>query len=294
MEAERKKIYVQIDGDNPEIRFDLLFPEFANEYGNRFRVANIVRLENWGNRGQIATVFPRNYKNPTFPKFRIGGEHLLPTTEGLVVFTEYKDIPEWWHLVDGTTAFNRWFNNSQVPATRSDAGRATQQIIETLGGTWGVGYVAHRGVIELLDEMTRSLTKAAHYLEFQNKIHSAVKNERLKKRALETLVERKAVELGLELKCSKCNSWSWYSLKQLDYSHTCDLCRKLFDFPVINAVYGKHSRWAYRVVGPFALPNYADGGYAAALAIRFFAGGIGGIRSSEDNLVFGSETEVTQ
>lgn len=263
------------------LRFDLLFPKFANQYGSRFRVANIVRLEKWGNRDQLAAVFPRNYKNPIFPKFRIGGEHLLPTTEGLVVFTEYRDIPEWWQLVDGTTAFNQWLNNSRVPATRSDAGSATQQIIETLGGSWGVGYVAHIGVIKLLDEMTRSLTKAAHYREFQNKIRNAVKNERLKKRALETLVERKAVELGLELKCNKCSSWSWYSLKQLDYSHTCDLCRKHFGFPVVNPIYGKHSRWAYRVVGPFALPNYADGGYAAALAIRFFTDVIGGFHRAK-------------
>lgn len=281
LEGDRKKIDVQIEWDNPEIRFDLLFPKFAYKYARRSRVANIVRLENWGNRDRIAAVFPCNYKNPTYPKFRIGRERLLPTTEGLVIFPKYKDIPEWWQLVDGTTAFNRWFNNSRVPATRSDAGRATQQIIETLGGSWGVGHIAHRGVIELLDEMTRSLTKASHCMEFQNKIGNAAKNERLKKRALETLVERKAVELGLELKCSKCNSWSWYSLKQLDYSHTCDLCRKNFDFPVINAVYGKHSRWAYRVVGPFALPNYADGGYAAALAIRFFTDIIGGFHQAK-------------
>ena len=87
----------------------------------------------------------------------------------------------------------------------------------------------------------------------------------------ETLVKCKVVELGLELKCSKCGSWNWYSVKGLDYSLVCDLCLKQFGFPITSPVSGRYSRWAYRLVGPFALPDYANGGYAAALTIRFFA-----------------------
>ena len=271
LESDKKSMDIQISGDNPEIRFDPLFPEFANEYGNKFRVANVVRLQDWGYTGQITTVFPCNHKNPTFPKFKFRMEPLLPTTEGLIIFPEYRDFSEQWNLVDGTTAFNQWLNANQIPAIPSDAGRATQQIIETLKGGWGVGSLAHRGVIELLDEMSRRpLTKTAHYKEFENKIHRAISDKRTKRGIFQTLVERKAVELGLELKCSKCSSWSWYSLEQLDYSPTCSLCLKHFNFPVIKPIDNQHSRWAYRVVGPFALPDYAQGGYASALAIRFF------------------------
>ena len=295
--ADRKIMNVPIDGDNPEIRFDSLFPEFVSEY-NLFRVANVVRLQDWSgeeyvvrvrdriDNDQIATVFPCNYKNPSVPKFQpefLREEvYLLSTTEGLVSFPYREDIFELWNLVDGTTAFNQWFNDKQVPATRSDGGRTTEQIIETLGGLQrGVLCLTHKGVIELLDEMTGKLTKATHYKEFKNKIHSAIDHESLRDRTANTLVERKAVELGLELKCSKCSSWSWYSLKQLDYLLTCDLCRKQYDFPVINPINYKHSRWAYRVIGPFALPNYASGGYAAALAIHFFSNIIGGFDRSE-------------
>ena len=271
--ADKKRMETQISGDNPEIRFDPLFPEFANEYGNKFRVANVVKLRDWSHIGQITTVFPCNYKKPTFPQFRFRVGPLLPTTEGLVIFPEYRDSSEQWNLVDGTTAFNQWFNEEQVSATPSDAGRATQQIIETLRGFgWGVSCLAHRGVIELLNEMSRSpVTKTAHNKEFENKIHRAVRNKRWKKGIFETLVEQKAVELGLELRCNKCNKWSWYSITQLDYLLTCSFCFKQFDFPITNPIDGRHSRWAYRVVGPFALPDYAQGGYACALAIRFFA-----------------------
>ena len=298
LQVDWKSMNIPIEGDNPEVRFDPLFPEFADEHYNQFRVANVVRLQDWRNTAQvvrlrdankndrIATLFPIHYRNPSVPKFQPEmqreWDHVLPTTEGFVVFPYINDMTERWSLVDGTTAFNQWFNDNQVSATLSDAGRATQQIIQTLGSLGrGVLCLAHKGVIELLDEMTRSLTKTAHYREFKNKIRNAIDYEGLRDRTVETLVEKGVVELGLELKCSKCSSWSWYSLKQLDYSLTCDLCRKQFDFPITNPVYGEHSRWAYRVVGPFALPDYANGGYAAALAIRFFADVIGAFDQAE-------------
>ena len=110
-----------------------------------------------------------------------------------------------------------------------------------------------------------SATKTTHYREFKNKIHTAIDNENLRKRTFETLVEQKAVELGLQLKCDKCGSPSWYPVNQLDYSLTCSLCFKQ-DFPITTPL-GAHSKWAYRVVGPFALPDYAQGGYASALTI---------------------------
>ena len=290
--ADKKRMETQISGDNPEIRFDPLFPEFANEYGNKFRVANVVRLQDWGYTGQITTVFPCNHKSPTFPKFKFRMEPLLPTTEGLIIFPKYRDFSEQWNLVDGTTAFNQWLNAKQVSATLSDAGRATQQIIETLGGCWGVSCLAHRGVIELLNEMSRSpVTKTAHYKEFENKIGSAIGNKRWKKRIFESLVERKVVELGLELKCNKCSKWSWYSITQLDYSLTCSFCFKQFDFPITNPIGGKHSRWAYRLMGPFALPDYAEGGYAASLGIRFFADVIS--RRSGSAVTWSSGQEMT-
>ena len=305
--ADQKIMNLQIDGDNPEIRFDPLFPEFTSEY-NLFRVANVVRLQDWSNEeylvrvrdrvdnDQIATVFPCNYKNPSVPKFQPEflqeEQYILPTTEGLVIFPYREHIFELWNLVNGTTAFNQWLTAHQVPAILSDAGKATEQIIQALGGLgWGVLCLTYKGIIELLNEMSKnSATKTTHYKEFKNKIHTAINNDNLRKRTFETLVERKAVELGLEIKCDKCGSPSWYPVNQLDYSLTCSLCFKQFDFPITSPL-GEHSKWAYRVVGPFALPDYARGGYAAALAIRFFANVIGGF--DQAGVTWSSAQELT-
>lgn len=290
LEAENKRIDIPINEDKPEIRFDPLFPKFAAEYGSHYRWANVIKLEDWSFKNQIATVFPCNYKNPSFPKFRLGREHLLPTTEGLVIFPKYRNLSERWELVNGTTAINTWFNDNKIAAILSDAGRATQQIIQTIGGFRGVRSLSHKRIIDLLNGMSKKpVNRSAHYKEFQNKINVAINKDIWRNRDFETLVERKVVELGVELKCSKCGSWSWYSLKQLDYSLNCDLCLKQFDFPITNPIDSNKSRWAYRVIGPFALPDYAKGGYAASLSIRFFAEVIGEIDRSEVSWSSGQE-----
>lgn len=308
LEANRKIMNLPINEDNPEIRFDPLFPEFVSEY-NLFRVANVVKLQDWSNTSQfvrlrdarkndqIATVFPCNYRKPSVPKFQPEFQHksdyLLPTTEGFVIFPSYVDMFERWSLVDGTTAFNQWFNDNQVPTIRSDAGRTTEQVIQTLGGLqWGVFCLTYKGVVELLDKMSSRFTKSFHYEKFQRNIYDAVDSEKLKDRIFETLVKQKVVELGLELKCRKCSKWSWYSVNQLNYSLICNFCFKQFDFPIIDPTDKKYSKWAYRVVGPFALPDYAQGGYATALAIRFFADIIGGFDRAELTWSSGQELKL--
>jgi len=276
LSASEKRIDIPINLEKPEITFDPLWPEFTEKYGNRHSIANVIKIEGWNVKDQIATAFPCNYRNPLFPKFRLGGEHLLPTTEGLVFFPEHKNFPERWELVQGAKAINTWFNENKISAVFSDAGRSTHQIIQTLGGFWGVGKIANAGIVKLLDEMSRKpLTRSVHYAEFRQKIKDAVGKNIWRMKEFETLVDRKAVELGLELKCAKCGSWSWHSLKQLDYSLICNLCLQRFDFPITNPINGEYCKWAYRVIGPFALPDYARGGYASALAIRFFSDVIG-------------------
>ena len=63
---------------------------------------------------------------------------------------------------------------------------------------WRDKALAHKRIIELLDEISRSpITKTAHYKEFENKIGNAIGNKRWKKSIFDSLVERKVVELGL-------------------------------------------------------------------------------------------------
>jgi hypothetical protein len=290
---QEKTFDVPTSNDEQRVRFDTLYPDFAAEYGSRVRWANVVRLRDWTFKDKLATIFPCTQERSDFPRLRLGGDRALSTTEGLVIFPRFKNHAEVWELTDGTSAINLWLKTNGVEATLSDAGRTTQQIIQTLDGFRGVESFAHPDIVKLLDEISRRpISRSVQYQEFENRINDATKGDIWRTHNFRTLVEGKAVELGLELRCTKCSSWSWYSLRQLDYHLTCQLCLRQFGFPIVNPSSSKSSKWAYRLIGPFALPDYAKGGYAASLSIRFFSEIIGD--SMRGNLTWsaGQELEI--
>jgi hypothetical protein len=73
---------------------------------------------------------------------------------------------------------------------------------------------------------------------------------------------------GLRVSCSHCEQENWYPLEELGTALRCERCLQEFDFP--RAQPPGRERWAYRPQGPFSAENYAHGGYAVALALRFF------------------------
>ena len=269
LSASEKSFDLPFSDEAMDIRFDSLHPDFAERFGGRIRWANVVSVRDWSLERNVSTIAPTDYRDPTYRPFRLTGDILLPTTEGLVIFPHYKDIQNYWTLQDGTTAISSWLKSKDIISTLSDAGRATQQIVQTLGGFHGVRNLANKGVLDLLNQISRRpVNKSMKYAEFTNKVNIAVKGNIWMDGAAEQLVKRNAVELGIQVKCSKCSSTNWFSLSQLQRRVTCALCLRDFEFPTTNP--DKNTDWAYRLIGPFALPDYAQGGYAAALAIRFF------------------------
>ena len=274
--AAEKTFDVQYSEEKPDVRFDSMHPEFAEQYGNENRWVNVITLRDWGFENQIATILPTEYRDPKFSPFQLGGDIFLSTTEGFVMFPRFRDIQHYWKLPDGGSAIANWLKTRGIEVRLSDAGRATQQIVQTLGGFAGVRSIASAGVVKLLNEISRKpIAKSMQQREFINKVSAAVKGDVWREESAEKLVKRNAVELGLEVKCSKCSSWSWYSLTDLDYKVKCSLCLREFSFPIFDPTSSNASRWAYRLVGPFALPDFASGGYAASLAIRFFSEVVG-------------------
>lgn len=246
-----------------------LSPEFSkNVRASFYQYATVIRMQSFNN-DQLATVFPCDYKKDSFLYPSDLFEHRVLTSEGLVFFSQYNRSSMLLSISDGTGAVNKWLDNQGIKATPSDAGRVTEQIIKTLGGFHGVRSLANTEVVKLFDKISRKPLKSMPSQEFKNNIDCAVKNK-VPYNVFNSLVKNKAVELGSEIRCAKCNQWSWYSIKQTDYKLTCAFCLQESDFPIIDPNNSKLLRYAYRLVGPFSLPDYARGGYASALAIRFF------------------------
>ncbi|WP_434664746.1 hypothetical protein P5W99_29995 [Paraburkholderia sp. A3BS-1L] len=138
LSAGERRFDTKIDSDKPEIRLDTLYPEFADQYGGiENRWANVVKLDDWSGKAQIATVFPTDYKSPKGPKFHAPFGKIIPTTEGFAYFVRFKNVPNTWTLDDGTSAIGKWLKENNIDAELSDAGRSTQQIIQALDGFGG-------------------------------------------------------------------------------------------------------------------------------------------------------------
>ncbi|AGA07743.1 hypothetical protein C770_GR4Chr2835 [Sinorhizobium meliloti GR4] len=293
LSADSKTIDLPTDPQKPDLRFEGLHPEFVSEYGNDHRWANVVKLREWGLNDQIATVYPTNHRRGLFARLNFATDDLLSTTEGLVVLPKYRGMSQFWRLLDGATAIRQWMETQNVKSSPSDAGRATQQIVQTLQGFWGVASIAHPAIVQLLNEISRRPgSRSIQHQEFQNRIRNANKDNIWRHKNFETLVQRNAVELGLEIKCEKCSSWSWHPLKDLGYTVNCGLCLQSFAFPIIDPTSSQHTRWSYRLVGPFALPDYARGGYAAALTLRFFSNVLGQMDQAQITWSAGQELEL--
>jgi len=154
--AGRKTFDVPVDIEQPHIRFESLHPDFADRFGSENRWANVIRSEGWSHKDRIARVFPSDFRVQAVPRFGLGGEFLLSTNEGLVNFPKFKDLSHHWELSDGKDAIERWLKGNKITCRLSESGRATQQIIQTLGGFGGVRSLSHKDIIELLDGMARN------------------------------------------------------------------------------------------------------------------------------------------
>lgn len=286
-EKVHKEIVLTKEYEKEQIQFDTLTPNFVKKkYHHKPLWANVINIKDWGNQSRTLTCFPTNYRNPVFPKFNYHNDFLLPTTEGLTIFPESINR-QYWNLHNGTEAINQWLSKYEIEATVSDAGKSVHQIIETIGGVPQLSSLANRSTVELLNDMAnKSLTRSMHAEEFKNRI-----NTKNNKRPASRLISQKIVQLGLELKCSKCDSWNWYEVNNLNYELSCNRCLKLFSFPILEPSNSSLSRWSYRVVGAFALPDYARGGYAASLAIHFFVRKVS--YSHRLNITWSSGQELT-
>ncbi len=178
LSAQEKTYDIPFVDEKPQIRFDCLVPDFAEQYGNQHRWANVVRLRDWTLKNQIARAYPCDCRDPKFLKFGLGGEPILPTMEGFVIFPRYKNIPEVWKIQDGVAAIKDWLKTHGIAAVLSDAGRVTQQIIQTVGGFHGVRSFAHADIVKFLNEISRRpISRSAHHKEFKNRIQGATKED---------------------------------------------------------------------------------------------------------------------
>jgi hypothetical protein len=168
-----------------------------------------------------------------------------------------------------------------------------------LGGFARAGLLADHETLIELDKMAKSTKKypdgtIEEYPERSRPVSvwQRIINRRNSKRrftniTLDSYISAGILRLGLSVDCPNCLHKNWYSLDAVANQITCDRCLKTFDFPQGSLDFQK--TWHYRVVGPFAVPNFAEGAYAAVLALRVFSSQL----THDAQITYSTNLEVT-
>lgn len=264
------------------VRFSSLSPDFARTYHNSDTGwVNVLRFQEPISNSTSALSLPSDFNPDRTHHLRVGGV-LVPSREGLVLTQRFKDHGEYLELLDSRKAIAEWLKQHGVTAEISKSGRVTEQVMRSLDGFWGVGLIAHRETLIMLDNMAKSVRKYSDGTveEFQDRTAKATDWTAMLARrtqdiwsrnaTLDRFVEANILKLGLAIQCKHCTNINWYSINDLNELLLCDRCRKEYPFPQ-GGVSFTNSPWKFRVIGPFSVPDFADGAYATALSLRVFA-----------------------
>jgi hypothetical protein len=264
--------------------FETLVPEFSSRFGKGdHRWVNVLRItSNYSDRS-IATILPFNTFNRAWPRLGLGGDNIPVGSEGWVFPQAYKNLGQYVSLLNNVDAIIGSLDQLGIKAELSEPGHIAKQMLEHLGGLWGVHLLADLDTLNLLNKMAGGLRRKHNehdtveenfglrtaplkdWTDLISQRHA--KRSLLTNKSLEEFTKRNVIRIGVETQCPHCKAKNWSTLTAVDYRIICERCLKPYDFP--QASLREHNRnWTYRVVGPFSVPDYGRGSYCALLALR--------------------------
>jgi hypothetical protein len=231
-----------------------------------------------------AIVYPSNLWSPDYPRLATR-ENLRIGREGWAIQQQHAIGYSLLQPQDRREAIISWLKTQGIEAQPSEEGQVAAQVIAAAGGLRASGMFADRKTIDLLGEMaesradlSRSGKRVATTTPDRSKHINTVRqhfDERAKRsfgywNGLDYFLKRSVFRAGLQVQCPICAHHNWFDLDAISYSPTCTRCLNQFEFS--QSPEDLHDvNWFYRVVGPFAAPDYARGGYAVALTLRCIA-----------------------
>ena len=262
-------------------------PTFLNATSRytKARWVNLIVPEHSHREDDPSIVYPSNLWSPDYPRLATS-ESLRIGREGWALQQQHAIGYSLLRPQDGRKAIISWLKTQGIEAQPSEEGQVAAQVIAAAGGLQASGMFADRTTIDLLSEMAESRAdlsrggqRVATTTPDRSKHINTVRqhfDERAKRsfgywNGLDYFLKRSVFRAGLRVQCPICTYHNWFDLDAISYSPTCTRCLNQFEFS--QSPKDLHDvNWFYRVIGPFAAPDYARGAYAVALTLRCIAG----------------------
>ena len=273
------------NGKEWRVTFQSLEPTFAKRFGGGFhdRWANVVSISSSGYSEKLVTVFPFNIFDRSWPRLAyVGGDEVVVGSEGWVFGKKFKNTDLTISLLTREEAIIGTLKARGIEAHLSEPGYIAQQMLDHLGGLWGVHLLKDLKTLQLLNNMAGGIRRRANdtntveesfegrsapLKDWTNLISRRQQTHSLPDLQLSDFTDRNIVRLGLETDCPHCHAKNWHSLTSTDYALACERCLNEYGFPQATLQEG-NKNWRYRVVGPFSVPDYGRGAYSALLTLR--------------------------
>jgi hypothetical protein len=217
---------------------------------------------------------------------RFGDERIWVGNEGIITTAASYPSIRFLRAPSPVNVFSAFADGHNFRLSLSAAGQTCEEIIDTLGGLGQIRLVANEEILRMLDKLAhgaleieidedepnrkrRVRTASAPFSHMQEVLMRANKGRaEAVSNHLSSLVRLGVVKLGMRLRCTECRNRSWYSFEDLSSTLKCSLCMQQFNLPTDNP---PRPEWAYRVLGPFAVENFAYGSYCVAIALQFLS-----------------------
>lgn len=301
---ESRHQLVNSDTDN-EVRIDTKSPDFASRYSlTSARWATTVSVSAYGEKS-VCTRYPFNTFDRAWPRLSLGRAQIGIGGEGFTLLGQYEDSSDLLRLETAADAVSSWLKYHGVGSTVSDAGRVTEQILNALPHH-ALHMFAHKELLHLLNGMANRTRIQANdqevaehefqgrhrpYTMMARKIQGLSDSSLWKRLSLQRLVDANVLRLGTVTTCPHCQFENWHGIDEAAYTLRCERCLSSYDFPQGDLGQGRGS-WAYRVIGPFATPDYARGAYSVLLIYRLLKE-LGDRPGNFDALTFTPPLEMT-
>lgn len=281
IKSAEKRITLPVDEANLGARFETLSPEFAEQYGSSdLRWVNTIHPSHF-HTDHLGTTLPFNTFDPYFTMIQGFGEPVMVGREGWSIGQRFKDLSARLTIPSPESAVISALDRYGIDARLSEPGHIAKQILGHLNGLRGVRFLADPETLEILNTMAGGIrrkgngeTETEELFDRRSKSvrdwHALI--ERRKKQglgvnSLNDFTSRNVIRLGLQSNCPNCANLNWHSLTAVDYDVICERCQRAYPFPQANLA-RNNGNWSFRVVGPFAVPDYARGSYGALLALK--------------------------